>query len=235
VNSGTPDMDNQKDNSTSMNNRTGLAITSLLIGIISIPTLGILILGAILGIVLGVIALKRVKSNPAQYGGKNLAVVGIALNTLSLLLSVIIAPFVVIFIVQPVKVEGSAMKPTLNNGDRIFVWKQVGDIERGDIVVFWYPEDPSKSFIMRVIGLPGETIRMDQRGQLFINGRAVEEPFLAPERNMSPRVIPETYVKPHYYFVMGDNRDASNDSRSWGLVPEKYIYGEFAGRYISGD
>ena len=151
-----------------------------------------------------------------------------------IIFAAVMAVLIVVFVVQPVKVEGTSMLPRLEDSERIFVNKFVynfRDIDRGDIVVFWYPEDPSKSFIKRVIGLPGETIRMDQRGQLFINGRAVEEPYLSSEKNMSPRVIPETYVKPHYYFVMGDNRDASNDSRSWGLVPEKYIYGKAMFRY----
>lgn len=151
-----------------------------------------------------------------------------------IIFAAVMAVLIVVFVVQPVKVEGTSMQPRLENDERIFVNKftySFNEIERGNIVVFWFPDDPSKSFIKRVIGLPGETIRMDQRGQLFINGRVMDEPYLAPDRNRNPRVIPETYVKPHYYFVMGDNRDASNDSRSWGLVPEKYIYGKAMFRY----
>ncbi|MCI0488981.1 MAG: signal peptidase I [Blastocatellia bacterium] len=154
--------------------------------------------------------------------------------TRDIIFAAVMAILIVVFVVQPVKVEGTSMQPRLENDERIFVNKFVytfQDIERGDIVVFWFPDDPSKSFIKRVIGLPGETIRMDQRGQLFINGRPQEEPFLSPDRNRNPRIIPETYIKPHYYFVMGDNRDASNDSRSWGFVPEKYIYGKAMFRY----
>ena len=146
----------------------------------------------------------------------------------------VMAVLIVVFIVQPVKVEGTSMLPRLENDERIFVNKFVYNfdpIERGDIVVFWFPDEPSKSFIKRVIGLPGERISMDARGQLYINGREVDEPYLSPERNRNPRSIPDTYIKPHYYFVMGDNRDASNDSRSWGLVPEKYIYGKAMFRY----
>jgi signal peptidase I len=127
------------------------------------------------------------------------------------------------------------MTPTLNQGDKIFLGKQFNEINRGDIVIFWFPDNPSQSFIKRIIGLPGETIRMDQSGQLYIDGQPVEEPYLSSERNHRPRMIPETYIKPHYYFVMGDNRDASNDSRSWGLVPEKYIYGKFWKRYYSAN
>ena len=128
---------------------------------------------------------------------------------------------------KQIKVEGLAMAPTLNDGDTILISEKVGNIERGDIVIFWYPDDPSKSFVKRIIGLGGELIRMDSRGQLFIDNSPVDEPYISEDKNMNPRVIPETYVKPHYYFVMGDNRDASNDSRSWGLVPEKYIWGKY--------
>jgi signal peptidase I len=142
---------------------------------------------------------------------------------------------IVVFIVQPVKVVSTSMMPRLEDSERIFVNKfgyYLSSIERGDIVVFWYPEDPSQSFIKRVIGLPGERIDMDSAGRVTINGKPIEEPYLAPERNHAARArwnhVPEQFkfIKPHYYFVMGDNRDVSNDSRSWGLVPEKYIYGK---------
>ena len=154
--------------------------------------------------------------------------------TRDIIFAALMAVLIVVFVVQPVKVEGTSMQPRLENDERIFVNKFIynfQEIERGDIIVFWYPDDPSKSFIKRVIGLPGETIRMDQRGQLYINGRPMDEPFLSPDRNRNPKIIPETSIKPHYYYVMGDNRDASNDSRSWGLVPEKYIYGKAMFRY----
>jgi signal peptidase I len=159
-----------------------------------------------------------------------------------IIFAAVLAILIVVFIVQPVKVEGTSMLPRLESEERIFVNKipfleqairdeNFKPISRGEIVVFWFPDNPSQSFIKRVIGLPGETIRMDHRGQLFIDGRPIDEPYLSPDRNRTPRMIPETYIKPHYYFVMGDNRDASNDSRSWGLVPVKYIYGKALFRY----
>jgi signal peptidase I len=146
----------------------------------------------------------------------------------------LVALLVLVFVVRPVKVEGTSMEPRLETEERIFVNEFIynfSPIERGDIVVFWYPDDPSKSFIKRVIGLPGETISIDQQGRVHINNRLVDEPYLSPDRNRMPRPMAETVVKSHYYFVMGDNRDASNDSRSWGLVPERYIYGKAMFRY----
>jgi signal peptidase I len=105
-------------------------------------------------------------------------------------------------------------------------------------VVFWYPQDPSKSFIKRVIGLPGERVRIDERGQVFIkrpdgiSEEKLEESYLSAERNTSRNPFSsKDVIKPHHYFVMGDNRDASNDSRAWGEVPVKYIYGKAMFRY----
>ena len=139
-----------------------------------------------------------------------------------------------VFVAQPVKVEGTSMLPRLHDGERIFVNKLIyyglPEIERGDIVVFWFPDDPTKSYIKRVIGLPGETVQM-RAGRVFVNGKELQEPYLDPTLNVSPDDHPPVYVKPHYYFVMGDNRDNSSDSRSWGLVPEKYIYGKALFRY----
>src|SRR5919202_217392 len=151
-----------------------------------------------------------------------------------LIFALMIAAMVVVFIVQPVKVEGTSMLPRLHDGERIFVNKLIyyglPEIDRGDIVVFWFPDDPSKSYIKRVIGLPGETVQM-RAGRIYVNGRELQEPYLDPTLNVADDDRPPTYVKPHYYFDMGDNRDNSSDSRSWGLVPEKYIYGKALFRY----
>lgn len=160
--------------------------------------------------------------------------------TRDIIFAALMAILIVVFVVQPVKVEGTSMQPRLENDERIFVNKfkyNFEPIQRGDIVVFWFPDEPSKSFIKRVIGLPGETIGMDPLGHITINGLAIDESYLAPERNQAARERWRTVrdewrvIKQHYYFVMGDNRDASNDSRSWGLVPEKYIYGKAMFRY----
>jgi signal peptidase I len=140
--------------------------------------------------------------------------------------------------VQPVKVEGTSMLPRLHDGERIFVNKLIyydeyrwaPKIERGDIVVFWFPDDPSKSYIKRVVGLPGDTVEV-REGNVVINGSVLEENYLDPRANLATRSQAPVYVKPNYYFVMGDNRDNSSDSRTWGLVPKKYIYGKALLRY----
>lgn len=155
-----------------------------------------------------------------------------------LVFALMIAALVVIFMVQPVKVEGTSMLPRLHDGERIFVNKLIyydeyrwaPKIERGDIVVFWFPDDPSKSYIKRVMGLPGDTVEIHE-GMVRVNGRDLEEKYLDPRLNLSHRSQTPVYVRPNYYFVMGDNRDNSSDSRFWGLVPKKYIYGKALLRY----
>lgn len=155
-----------------------------------------------------------------------------------LLFALMIAALVVVFVVQPVKVEGTSMLPRLHDGERIFVNKLIyyddyrwaPKVERGDIVVFWYPDDPSKSYIKRVVGLPGDTIEL-REGTVRINGTEIDENYLDPRYNVAPRSHAPVYVRPNYYFVMGDNRDNSSDSRSWGLVPRRYVYGKALFRY----
>lgn len=144
-----------------------------------------------------------------------------------------------VFAVQPVVVEGTSMLPQLHDGERLLVnklvyykWRSVswGHLERGDIVVFWYPSDPDKSYVKRVIGLPGETVEV-RSGKVYINGRELVEPYIDTIHNQNLRENVIKSVDQHYYFVMGDNRDNSSDSRVWGLVPEKYIYGKAFFRY----
>ena len=144
-----------------------------------------------------------------------------------------------VFVAQPVVVEGTSMLPQLEDGERLLVDKLVyykiksfdwGHIERGDVIVFWYPKDPDKSYVKRVIGLPGESVEV-RDGTVFVDGRELNEPYLDPERNQSLPTFPLKKVEDHYYYVMGDNRDNSSDSRYWGTVPEKYIYGKAFFRY----
>jgi len=153
----------------------------------------------------------------------------------------IIAVFILlgVFVAQPVVVEGTSMLPQLHDGERLLVNKLVyykfqsvswGHIERGDIIVFWYPKDPEKSYVKRVIGLPGEMVEV-RDGVILINNQELNEPYLDSEYNQSLPSYEPKNVDEHYYFVMGDNRDNSSDSRLWGLVPEKYIYGKAFFRY----
>src|ERR671928_897994 len=122
-----------------------------------------------------------------------------------LVFALMIMALVLVFVAQPVKVEGTSMLPRLHDGERIFVNKLIyyglPEIERGDIVVFWFPDDPSKSYIKRVIGLPGETVEVHD-GHVNVNGRDLDEEYLDPHLNMSHASKPPTYVKPGYYFVM---------------------------------
>ncbi|HKQ04251.1 MAG TPA: signal peptidase I [Blastocatellia bacterium] len=151
-----------------------------------------------------------------------------------LLFALLVAALFVVFVVQPVKVEGTSMLPRLHDGERIFVNKlvyyHIPKIDRGDIVVFWFPDDPDKSYIKRIIGLPGELVEV-RGGRIHVNGQMLDEPYLDPQLNVGRMTLPPTLVKQHYYFVMGDNRDNSSDSRIWGQVPEKYIYGKALLRY----
>lgn len=142
-------------------------------------------------------------------------------------LAVGMAMFIVVFLYQPVRVEGTSMAPSLTDHERIFVNKFVyrfEPIQRGDVVVFWYPLDPSKSFIKRVVGLPGETLEI-RRGRVYVNGRALREPYVLPQY-LDATSYPPVHIPPDHYFVLGDHRDASNDSRMFGPVPRRFIYGK---------
>jgi signal peptidase I len=138
-----------------------------------------------------------------------------------------LAIVVMIFLYQPVKVEGNSMNPLLSDQERIFINKFVyhfEPIDRGDVIVFWYPLDRSKSFIKRVVGLPGETIQI-RAGDVYIDGKKLPDQYVPPNyldgSNYGPLKIPRGD-----YFVMGDHRDSSNDSRVFGPVPRSLIYGK---------
>jgi len=144
-----------------------------------------------------------------------------------LIISLSISAFIIIFLYQPVKVEGTSMMPSLDDQERIFVNKfvyRMEPIQRGDIVVFHYPRDPSKSFIKRVIGLAGDHIRIEA-GQVFVNGVSLEEDYVPPDY-ADQRSYPELIVPPNAYFLLGDHRTMSNDSRDFGPVQQKFIYGK---------
>jgi signal peptidase I len=144
-----------------------------------------------------------------------------------IVVSLAISAFVIVFVYQPVKVEGTSMMPGLSDQERIFINKFVyrwEPVSRGDVVVFHYPYDPAKSYIKRVIGIAGDQVEIRQ-GWVYVNGELLFEPYVAgkyrDERSYSARVVPKDS-----YFVMGDHRDLSNDSRDFGAVKGEYIYGK---------
>ncbi|HEY7096184.1 MAG TPA: signal peptidase I [Terriglobales bacterium] len=144
-----------------------------------------------------------------------------------LVLSLGISAFIIIFLYQPVKVEGTSMMPSLQDQERIFVNKfvyRLEPIERGDIIVFRYPRDPSKSFIKRVVGLSGDRIRIDQ-GEVYVNGKQLVEDYV-PEAYSDLRSYPEIVVPSNSYYVLGDHRSMSNDSRDFGPVDASFTYGK---------
>jgi signal peptidase I len=140
--------------------------------------------------------------------------------------------FLIAFVAQAFRVQGTSMEPLLRDGERIVVNKFVyrfQKIERGDVVVFWYPRDPSVSFIKRVVALPGDRVEI-RAGKLRVNDEPVAESYV-PEGFLDGDSYPPTEVRKGYYFVLGDHRRSSNDSRTWGEVPEKYIYGRAVFRF----
>lgn len=146
--------------------------------------------------------------------------------TRDLLIAIGLALIIIIFLYQPVKVEGTSMAPLLSDQERIFINKFVyrfEPIERGDVVVFWYPLDRTKSFIKRVIALPGESVEIRQ-GIVYVDGEEIKEPYVPPQyedlSDYGPVRVPTSM-----YFVMGDHRISSNDSRVFGPVPSRFIYG----------
>jgi signal peptidase I len=168
-----------------------------------------------------------------------------------ILIALVLAVFIRTFAVQAYKIPSGSMIPTLLVGDYILVnrlayglripyYKYIfrwGEIKRGDVIVFVFPEDPSKDFIKRVIALPGETIEI-KRKKIYIDGREIEDKwgffsdnyFGPPRDDFGPFQVP-----PEHVFVMGDNRDESNDSRFWGPVNIQNIKGKAFIIYFSWD
>ena len=167
----------------------------------------------------------RNEKTPTPAQPRTLPVLSVWLR--DLFISLAISAFIIIFLYQPVKVEGTSMMPSLDDQERIFVNKYVyrlEPIQRGDIVVFRYPRDTSKSFIKRVIGLAGDRIRIES-GEVFVNGEALEEDYV-PAAYADQRSYAETVVPANGYFVLGDHRTMSNDSRDFGPVNVGFIYGK---------
>ena len=123
--------------------------------------------------------------------------------------------------------QGTAMLPSFKEGQRVKIKRfdrfEEPDLKRGDVVVFLFPDDPSKSYIKRLIGLSGDTVEI-REGAVIVNGQELVEPYVDSRLNLSHRSQEPILVRPNYFYVLGDNRDNSSDSRIWGLVPERYVY-----------
>jgi len=162
-------------------------------------------------------------STPSPKGG------GVGLWLRDLLFSAAASVLIITFLYQPVRVEGTSMLPRLENSDRLFINKFVyrfSAIERGDVVVFHYPRDPEKSYIKRVIALPGDRLRIDH-GQVWLNNKRLGEGYI-PEEYRDSRSMAEIVVPEDSYFMMGDHRSISSDSREFGPVERSLIYGKAA-------
>lgn len=174
----------------------------------------------------------------------------------AIIIAAVLALFIRTFIVQAFKIPSGSMKNTLLVGDHLLVNKflygthipfthiilmKIRDPKRGDIIVFKYPEDESKDFIKRVIGTPGDVVQIICK-KVYVNGKPIPEPYtiyrddqiqpksMGPKDNFGPIFVP-----PHKYFMMGDNRDRSQDSRYWGFVDESKIIGKAIILYWSWD
>jgi len=159
---------------------------------------------------------------PAHWGG-------VGLWVRDLIVSAIASVLIITFLYQPVRVEGTSMLPRLVNHDRLFINKfvyRIAAIERGDVVVFHYPRDPEKSYIKRVIALPGDHLRIEH-GSVILNGKPLAEPYV-PEEFRDTRSMDEIVVPEDTFFMMGDHRSISSDSREFGPVERGLIYGKAA-------
>jgi len=177
--------------------------------------------------------------------------------------TVAFAGFIVLVIqasLQNYQVAGASMEPLLSNGDRVVVnrmfyseidseralrfipgvnseegtiWRPLGEPSRGDVVVFKFPKDPAQNFVKRIIGLPGDQVRL-HRGVVFINGIQQDEPYVS-NRHQSSETTFEREIPAGFYYVLGDNRTRSDDSRSWGDVPKENLVGRVWVRYWPTD
>jgi signal peptidase I len=152
---------------------------------------------------------------------------GVGLWLRDLLVSAAASVLIITFLYQPVRVEGTSMLPQLEDRDRVFINKfvyHISTIERGDVVVFRYPRDPEKSYIKRVIALPGDRLWIDH-GEVWLNGKRQSEKYL-PNEYRDSRSMAEIVVPEDSYFMMGDHRSISFDSRDFGPVERSLIYGK---------
>jgi signal peptidase I len=178
---------------------------------------------------------KRLKAVMARINPKTKSVVREYVE--SIVIAVVLALFVRAFIVQAFKIPTGSMKPTLNESNRIFVNKYIyrfSQPQRGDIVVFKYPEDPKKDFIKRLIAKEGETVEISD-GDILIDGKPADEPRIKAiyyyNRGDWGQPKQKITVPKDCFYVLGDNSASSRDSRYWGFVPKRYILGKAIFRY----
>src|SRR4029077_38096 len=145
----------------------------------------------------------------------------------TLVSAAVYATLIVTFGFQVARVDGLSMAPTLEDHDRLIVNKlvyEIGDPRPGDIVMLYYPVDPQKMFVKRVIAKEGDTVRIVD-GRVYVNDIPFPDDYVTDEFRSHDDLVPTT-VQQGYYFVMGDHRNNSSDSRNWGQVPKKYIVGK---------
>ncbi len=136
--------------------------------------------------------------------------------------------------ISPVRFAGTSMRPAIDDGDRTFILNSEFEAKRGDIIFFRYPPDPTTHYMKRVIGLPGESIEI-QDGRTLINGDFIEESYVSESSNQTKLNMPRKAIPPGHYFVMGDNRDNSSDSRYWGTVEKSLIEGKYYWTYAAAE
>ena len=148
---------------------------------------------------------------------------GFLIETLQTVILAVVLYFLIDTVVARVRVENISMEPTLQSGEFVLVNKlafRIGDIHRGDIIVFHYPQDPSQDYIKRIIGVAGDVVDIHDQ-TVYVNNQALVEPYLMAE----PLYNGEWTVPPNDLFVLGDNRNESSDSHSWGFVPDANVVG----------
>lgn len=131
---------------------------------------------------------------------------------------------------KPVRVEGTAMIPAFNDGDKVLIDETVGELKRGDFVMHLYPKDQSKGYIKRIVGLPGEVIEL-RAGKVYVNGQILDEPYLDATYNNQKQTFAPVVIAENNYYVLGDNRDNSSDSRYWGTISRDLIKGRYYKTY----
>lgn len=168
-----------------------------------------------------------VQGGAAQVGGKSRTGKSAFLELFeSVAIAVILAVLIRLFIFQPFYIPSGSMEPNLQIGDRIIVSKltyRFSEPQRGDVIVFKFPLDPSRDFVKRAVALGGETVAL-RDNTLYIDGQPVPEEYLPQDLrfgDFGPREIPQ-----NHYLMLGDNRNSSDDSRMWGPLPEEYIVGK---------